>query len=152
MLSYGISLRNTKSSLYLWELLQNTSFQPCRWLALWVVLHSYLSVSCYDDVIFNFYYFNTVPIEKPCSLILKFSLLFYLISTVILKFPSWFLASLPWFSTFFTFSSRFPVFPCRFSALAFPSHCLHSRTYSPNISYSVLQFPIFAFKNSLLSL
>ena len=86
MLSYGISLRKTKSALYLWELLQNTSFQLCRWLALWVVLHSYLSVSCYDDVIFNFYYFNTVPIGKHCSLPLMrfnqriFCMLFYFIA------------------------------------------------------------------------
>ena len=46
-----------KKGLYLWEELQNISFQQCQWLALWGVLQRYLSISCYDDVIFNFYYF-----------------------------------------------------------------------------------------------
>ena len=39
--------------------------QMYQWLALWGVLHRYLSINCYeDDVIFNFYYFIALPIGK----------------------------------------------------------------------------------------
>ena len=34
----------------------------------WSVLHRYLSISYYEDVIFNFSYFITVPIGKTCSI------------------------------------------------------------------------------------
>ena len=57
MLPYDISLWKTKKGLYLWEYLQNISFQQCQWLALWGVLQRCLSLSCYDDVIFYFYSF-----------------------------------------------------------------------------------------------
>ena len=67
MLSYDISLWNTKKALYLWELLQNISLQLCQWLARWDFLHRYLSISCYDDVFFNFYFFIAVHIGKTCS-------------------------------------------------------------------------------------
>ena len=48
--------------------LQKISLQLCQWLAQWSVLHRYLSIICYDDVIFNFYYFIAVPIGKTCSM------------------------------------------------------------------------------------
>ena len=35
-----------------------------QWLALWSVLHRYLSVSCYIKVIFNSYYFMVLSIGK----------------------------------------------------------------------------------------
>ena len=54
--------------LYLWEFLQNINLQLCQWLPLSRVLHRYLSIMCYDDVIFNFYYFIAVPIGKTCSM------------------------------------------------------------------------------------
>ena len=83
---------------------------------------------------------------------LSFPLLFHVISTAILKFPPWFPASPPWFTTFFVFPPRFPAFPGWFSTPAFPSHSLHSHPYSPHFSHSVLQFPILALTDSLLSL
>ena len=52
-----ISLWKTKKELYLLEQLQNASFQQYQWLAQWGVLQRYLSISCYDDAIFNFHYF-----------------------------------------------------------------------------------------------
>ena len=68
MLPYDISLWNTKKALYLWELLlKNINFQMCQWLDLWSVPLRYLSISCYNDVVFNFYYFIAVHIEKTCS-------------------------------------------------------------------------------------
>ena len=76
---------------------------------------------------------------------LSFPLLFHVISTAILKFP-------PWFSTFFVFPPRFHAFPRWFSAPAFPSHSSHFHPYSPHFPHSVLQFPILAFADSLLSL
>ena len=42
--------------------------QLCQWLALSGVLHSYLSIICHDNVIFNFYYFIAVLIRKTCSM------------------------------------------------------------------------------------
>ena len=54
--------------------LQNISLQLCPWLALWGVLHRYLFIICYDDVIFNFYYFITALIGKTCSMsLMRFS-------------------------------------------------------------------------------
>ena len=82
----------------------------------------------------------------------SFSLLFHVISTAILKFPPWFSASPPWFATFFVFLPRFPAFSRWFSAAAFPCHSLHSHSCSLHFPHSVLQFPIMAFTNSLLSL
>ena len=43
------------------------NFELCQWLALWGVLFRYFTISCYDDVIFNFYYFIAVHIGKTCS-------------------------------------------------------------------------------------
>ena len=83
---------------------------------------------------------------------LSFTFLFHVISTAILKFPPWFSASQPWFLTFFVFPPRLPVLPRWFSAAAFPSHSSDSHPYSPHFPHSVLQFPIFAFTDSLLSL
>ena len=79
------------------------------------------------------------------SLNLWFLLLFYVISTAILKFPPRFLASPPWFPTFF-------AFPPSFSAATFPCNSTHSHPYSPDFLQSVPQFPILAFTDSLLSL
>ena len=81
-----------------------------------------------------------------------FPLLFHVISTTILKFPSWFPASPPWFTTFFVFPPRFSAFPRWFSAIAFPSHSSHSYPYSPHFPHSVLQLPFLALTDSLLSL
>ena len=56
------------------------------WLALWGSLYRYLSGSCYEDVIFNSYYFIAVPIGKTCSMSLMifniciFYILFYFIT------------------------------------------------------------------------
>ena len=83
---------------------------------------------------------------------LSFPLLFHVISTAILKLLPWFPASAPWFPTFFVFPPRFLTFPCRFSAPAFPSHSLHSHPYFPDIPHFVLQFPILAFTDTVLSL
>ena len=84
-------------------------------------------------------------------IILEFSPIFqFIISiaipcTAILKFP-------PWFPIFFVFPLRFPAFPRWFSAPTFPSHFSHSHPYSPHFPHSVLQLPILAFTDSLLSL
>ena len=83
---------------------------------------------------------------------LSFPLLFHVISTAILKYLLWFPASPPWFPTFFVFPARFPAFPRWFSAPALPSHSSHSHPYIPQFPHSVLQFPILAFTDSLLSL
>ena len=86
------------------------------------------------------------------SLNLSFSLLFYVISTAILKFPPWFSASPPWFPTFFAFPPRLPAFPRWFPAPAFPSHSSHSHLYSLHFPHSIFQFPILDFTDNLLSL
>ena len=77
------------------------------------------------------------------TLNLSFSLLFYVISTALPKFPLWFPTSSPWFPAFF-------VFPLRFSA--FPFHFLHSHPYSLHSPDSVPQFPNSAFTDNKLSL
>ena len=82
---------------------------------------------------------------------LSFPLLFHVICIAILKFLPWFLASPPWFPTFFVFPTRFPTFPRWFSAPAFPSHSSHSHPYFMQFPYSSLQFPILAFTYNLLS-
>ena len=86
------------------------------------------------------------------SFSLTFPLLFHIISTAILKFLSWFPVLPPWFHAFFEFPPRFPEFPRWFSAPAFPSHSSHSHLYFPQFPHSVLEFPILAFTDSLLSL
>ena len=86
------------------------------------------------------------------SLNLSFSLLFYVISTAILKFPPWFSASPPWFPTFFAFPPRLPAFPRWFPAPAFPSHSSHFHLYSLHFPHSIFQFPILDFTDNLLSL
>ena len=86
------------------------------------------------------------------SMKMTFSLLFHVISTTILKFLPWFPESPPWFPTFFVFPPRFLTFPCWFSAPAFPSHFSHWHPYFPQFPHSVLQFPILAFTDGLLSL
>ena len=53
---------------------------------------------------------------------------------------------------FFLFQPRFPAFSRWFSAAAFPSHSLHSHPCPLHFPHSVLQFPIMAFTDSLLSL
>ena len=42
------------------------NLQLCQCLELWGVLQKYLSIICYDDAIFNFYYFIVVLIGKTC--------------------------------------------------------------------------------------
>ena len=79
------------------------------------------------------------------SVNLSFPLLFYVIYSVILKFPSWFSALSPLFSTFFTF-------PPRLHAPAFPSHSSHSHSYSSHFLHFVPEFSILAFTDSLLNL
>ena len=61
-------LCGTPNRCYLWELLQNISLQLCQGLALCGFPHIYFSISCYDEVIFDFYYFIGVPIGKTCSM------------------------------------------------------------------------------------
>ena len=52
----------------------------CKWLAPCGVLNRYFSLSCYEKVILNFYYFVVVPIGKSC----KMSLMrFYFISLLL---------------------------------------------------------------------
>ena len=83
MLPYDIFSCKTKKGLYLWEQLQNISFQQSEWFALWSVLQRYLSISCYDDVSFIFFLFY---IAKTCSKWLMWSnnrifyILFYFIA------------------------------------------------------------------------
>ena len=83
---------------------------------------------------------------------LSFPLLFHVICTDMLTFPPWFPALPPWFPTFFVFPPRSPAFPRWLPAPAFPSHSLHSHNYFLHFPHSVLQFPILAFTDSLLSL
>ena len=70
------------------------------------------------------------------SLNLSFSLLFYVISMAILKFPPWVAVSLPLFPTIFAFSPRFLAFPRQFPAHAFPSHSSHFHPCSVHFTHS----------------
>ena len=83
---------------------------------------------------------------------LSFPLLFHVISAAILTFPPWFLASPPWYLTFFVLPPRFSALPRWLFAPAFLPHSSHSNPYSPHFPHSVLQFPILALTDSLLSL
>ena len=83
---------------------------------------------------------------------LSFPLLFHVISAAILTFPPWFLASPPWYLTFFVLPSRFSALPRWLFAPAFLPHSSHSNPYPPHFPHSVLQFPILALTDSLLSL
>ena len=67
MLPCGVSFVEHQIDVIIREFLQNISLLLCQWLALWGALHRYLSIICYDHVIFN-YYFIAVPIRKTCSI------------------------------------------------------------------------------------
>ena len=83
---------------------------------------------------------------------LSFPLLFYVISTAILKFPPWFPASPPWFLIFLYFHPD--SLHSHADSLHPHSHLIHwhSRPYSPHSPHSDLQFPIFTLTDSQLSL
>ena len=72
--------------VYSWELLQNNDLQMCQLLALCGTLHRYLSISCYNDVTFNFYYFIAVPIGKTLSMPLMSNCIFYILFYFIADF------------------------------------------------------------------
>ena len=91
----------------------------------------------------------SIILNSLYSLNLSFPLLFYVISTTLPRFPPWFPALPSWFPTFFAFPPIFPKFPLWFSAPTFPSHYSHSHPYFPHFSYSVPQFSILAFIDSL---
>ena len=55
------------------------TLQLCQWLSLWGVLQRYLSVSCYDHVIYNFYYFTRVSLGKTLLLTRFNKCIFYML-------------------------------------------------------------------------
>ena len=72
---------------------------------------------------------------------LSFSLLFYVISTYIIKFPPWFPVLPAWFHTFFAFQPTFPAFPRWFPEYKFPSHSSYSNHYSPHFLHYLPPIP-----------
>ena len=66
-------LYRTPSRRYIYGSFCETLVCNCAKLALWCVLHRYLSIICYEGVIFNFHYFIAVPIGKTRSMsLMKF--------------------------------------------------------------------------------